>query len=645
MAGSYELGWTGQPCRQILLLLLLPQLLGPAAGAAARSSCDLGPLLASNLTASSVLLTWSSGTCARDVASYSVQVTHQSWQACPDNLEPSSDSTAGSGVLDYSVSFTMLPVTRLYPYSSYVAVVKGLAAKGELLAEAKVEFQTEADVPDTRPSPLTNQSITYQRGIKFVWSEENHPECIHRNGRSDGFLVELFGVDEWVVGPVSLDQNTFQGTQFYAANLLPYTTYKLRVYNRNIGGLVNQQIYLDIQERTLPAKPESPGNLSLRVISERSVFLSWSPAYPNTGLIEQYELRLGEFKDEGDEPSWSRLVNVSIAHHRACQDTHNRSAEQLAGQVVVCYVVDNLLPGTQYALQVRTWNQDVAEPSPWSALTTGRTESVEYSTELIVPTQESSESTPSIPGVSSPEGMGSSSLIIILCLAGAAVVFIVIIFLVIYKLKYDRLKARLRLQQSLSEPGYTPAGSTHTQGTSYSSSPTTYSPTSLSWDIQTRRLPEPPPVKAGSDPFYTEAYEMAKLPPGYLDMSPSRRASRLEGEDVEGYLRPTFPPPGSPLRHSEAPSCESQDSDYVSECQEGLVPIIPLQSYGHAPAPSTTPVLTAHTQQSGGSEVETGDRLLARPSSPTSQNSRTSSGSYKRYSPSEPLVVSKSVEI
>jgi hypothetical protein len=39
---------------------------------------------------------------------------------------------------------------------------------------------------------------------------------------------------------------------------------------------------------------------------------------------------------------------------------------------------------------------------------------------------------------------------------------------------------------------------------------------------------------------------------GYLDMSPSRRPSRLEGEDVEGYLRPTFPPPGSPLRHSEA---------------------------------------------------------------------------------------------
>ena len=41
---------------------------------------------------------------------------------------------------------------------------------------------------------------------------------------------------------------------------------------------------------------------------------------------------------------------------------------------------------------------------------------------------------------------------------------------------------------------------------------------------------------------------------GYLDMSPSRRASRLEGEDIEGYLRPTFPHPGShALRHSEAP--------------------------------------------------------------------------------------------
>ena len=38
-----------------------------------------------------------------------------------------------------------------------------------------------------------------------------------------------------------------------------------------------------LQERTLPTQPESPGNLSLRVISERSVFLTWRPAYPHTG--------------------------------------------------------------------------------------------------------------------------------------------------------------------------------------------------------------------------------------------------------------------------------------------------------------------------------------------------------------------------
>jgi hypothetical protein len=31
-------------------------------------------------------------------------------------------------------------VTRLFPYSSYIAVVRGLAAKGELLAEVKVSI-------------------------------------------------------------------------------------------------------------------------------------------------------------------------------------------------------------------------------------------------------------------------------------------------------------------------------------------------------------------------------------------------------------------------------------------------------------------------------------------------------------------------
>jgi hypothetical protein len=33
----------------------------------------------------------------------------------------------------------MVQVNRLYPYSTYIAVVKGLTAKGELLAEAKVQ--------------------------------------------------------------------------------------------------------------------------------------------------------------------------------------------------------------------------------------------------------------------------------------------------------------------------------------------------------------------------------------------------------------------------------------------------------------------------------------------------------------------------
>jgi hypothetical protein len=53
------------------LLLLLPQLLllacCPTAGGAGRS-CELGPAVASNLTASSVQLTWSSSTCARHAA-------------------------------------------------------------------------------------------------------------------------------------------------------------------------------------------------------------------------------------------------------------------------------------------------------------------------------------------------------------------------------------------------------------------------------------------------------------------------------------------------------------------------------------------------------------------------------------------------
>ena len=63
--------------------------------------------------------------------------------------------------------------------------------------------------------------------------------------------------------------------------------------------------------------------------------------------------------------------------------------------------------------------------------------------------------------------------------------------------------------------------------------------TSYNSEIQSRRLPEPPPVKnraelIKTEPEYSDTYELEPLPGnGYLDMSPSRRQSLAEKRILE----------------------------------------------------------------------------------------------------------------
>jgi len=623
-------------------------------------------------TANSVTITWvTSKQCDKaNIERYEVMWAHTKYMAC---TEGGKDSSAYGSK---EVVITKLKVTDLRPFSIYDIRIKTTTKDGSRVEEANSTFETKMDVPDTRPR-LSPTSDRYKQAINFIWQDPAESECIHQNGRRDGYEVELLGLDPWDSGKIEIASNKTLDT-YLAQNLKPYTSYMLKVYNKNIGNLVNFQIPLEIQERTRETQPLSPTNLTAKAVSDQSVHISWNPSYPPTGLILKYELDIGEIYEGNANPIlWKSTVQVGIAHQGACIGEKKRRSTTLSNSF--CYVFNDLKAGLHYAFRIKAWNKNVEEPSIWSEITDVWTESrPDIITPVITPTPSAPETT-SQPNI----GFSNTTIITVLCLAAGIVLMGVIVTALVYKLKIIRLKQQIRNEETWNQnrtisqsSSYLPGASTSTQMTeTYLASLQSQTPS----EIQRRRLPEPPPVRnrvdtKNSDPKYAEAYELASLP-SYLDMTQSRRASaaspsqlestRIQEEectDIDGYLRPTFPIPSdfTPIRpgHPGRQRNGSQtDSDYVSESQD-VPSLISPESYV---APDTIrnemqpPYLITDSRMLSGQfeceRISPGRRSqnslnFDRSARLSSHRSEASVASSKRNSPSEPLIsISKAVDV
>ena len=83
-------------------------------------------------------------------------------------------------------------------------------------------------------------------------------------GRHQDYLVELEGLDPWAAGAVELVAgNTTVDESIYVPGLQAFTSYLLRVFGRNQGGLVSR-VPLDIRATTRATVPEPPDNIQLK---------------------------------------------------------------------------------------------------------------------------------------------------------------------------------------------------------------------------------------------------------------------------------------------------------------------------------------------------------------------------------------------
>ena len=184
-----------------------------------------------------------------------------------------------------------------------------------------------------------------------------------------------------------------------------------------------------LDTRPLPPEPE---RMRVKVISSRSVLLSWLPPYPPTGELDRFQVASIL---SGQRQS---SVNVSLAHKCPSSPAEEK----------FCYLFDNLSPDTDYGFQVRVWNRGQSQPSDWSQTLTVNTtsttespevpESEETETETVLPLVGPGDQTTTPPSTVTPKQKGKDNdhtIIIILCLTFDLILISVLVTALIYKLK------------------------------------------------------------------------------------------------------------------------------------------------------------------------------------------------------------------
>ena len=394
------------------------------------------------------------------------------------------------------------------------------------------------------------------------------------------------------------------------------------------------------------------------------MWLSWLPSYPPTGDLHHFEVGLLE------AGTLVSSVNVSLSHRCNQGDLARRAADY---KETFCYVFKDLKADTNYSFKVRVLNRGESQASDWSepvtvtttAATTTEGGEGSVETETFIPGSSLATTTAASP-VKNPEKKGHSdnTIILILCLTFGFIFLAVLVTALIYKLKIVRLKQQMRSEEmwnqgrdlhNVSQSASYIGGSSLNTELSNMSGVSTYAVsmnTSFPTEIQSRRLPEPPPVRnrAEMEPQYSEAYELDHLeqPAGsYVEMSPSRRGSRVlesttiiqdEITDNDGYLRPTFPTidltpikmrPMEAAQHFRPEAEEIAQESYEAPDLVRNVPTFALPPPGRHPA------------QTGETESNLNSLNFERLTEPRlSEHSQASS---IRTSPSEPLIRSVTV--
>jgi hypothetical protein len=562
-------------------------------GCLATNKCDFGNITYSGVTDTSARLSWSVDyDCKKTVTQFKVYTHHAEYAACGDGKGDKKLNNVYETEAD-----TQLVMTNLHPFSSYEIQVVGLMDDDSV--SGKVKLTTKPGIPDTRPSKSSKRPQAFKQALKFFWLPPPKEDCKMQNGVSEGYLVELWGLDLWVVSDKPAKSNVVveRIEEIYLEGLEPYTNYKVKVFSRNEKGSYNRNLALEQRSRTMSVLPNPPLDVRLTP-AQNSIHVHWKPPYPPTGEVDRFVVRVGINSTDGQGGPVDWLHRNVVQGNRSCI----KGASGITNPV--CHVVIGLEADTVYIVELKTFNVGVKQGSYFSEAVIAMTEPDANRQSTLQPSETETIS-PRTPRAEldrfngeeeSENGGTNQTLVVIIGLVVALIVLIIICFALVYKIKMNKLRLVYEQQSTLARQNrtnmaeslsYLPAGSEAT-GTSY-----VQDWTSQLQDIQSRRLPEPPPIKRSSLVIPTEdelEKPSAYSDDGYVDMVPT--------DDMGGYLAPTFLQPpiqtSTPKRRSkeEPPSPETviPPQSYVSPST--------LQDQCNSAAASTKPAGTTNSNES-----------------------------------------------
>lgn len=515
-------------------------------------SCAITELTHHNATSTSVTLTWKLS-CPQQLINYEVNQEHVRFLAC-------SSSSALNSSPDYEESITttsnQVVLINLKPYSRYKVGIVARLRDGSSVSQYLDDVETLSDVPQTKPEPAHPSSTTFNQAIHFYWSAPSRQKCENQQGIPDGYYYELWGLDEWVKKKVPLQHGVLSQNvlEYYAQRLTAYTSYKLLVFALNQGFLYNKNLPLELTNRTLSHIPAPPSLQNASPTSPESIHLRWAPKYPPTGIITQYIVRYGTLENANNQTVWRGELEVSqddnYCHHSPPS---------------FCHVIHDLQANQTYAFQIKAYNDNVTQGSKYSDILYATTDPDPSLTTF------SSPSTSSEKGVenekSGVENENSALDTPVIALIASLVIILVLALIgtaIVYRVKMKKLKMRYeqRLSDSVQNYGEAASVSTNMTTANYIASVA-----SQIEEIQSRRLPEPPPSRNKSlERHYCDiGVENLRQQPDLLEHG--NKYKREREEDLEGYLKPTFPR----IREEENQIEENGDEKHKT--------VIPTESY------------------------------------------------------------------
>ena len=247
------------------LLLILPTLV-----LGVQSEC-ISNLKVSNFSATKISLSWDYDCDESNVDLYKVDYVHNHFKACTDKLK---DNDRPSGFGNIEVSQSEAVIDNLHPYSDYTLTVRVITKRRAGRPEtASITGSTDWSIPVVR-AKHSSVDYSYKNTATSLWFNWSPPssksKCSLYRSKLGSFVYVVKGLSAWNTDFVYEDFVDISESLVQVSGLKPHSDYIFFLYISNDAGEYDEDVYLKLEGRTLPAVPQPPHQLAATPLRQES---------------------------------------------------------------------------------------------------------------------------------------------------------------------------------------------------------------------------------------------------------------------------------------------------------------------------------------------------------------------------------------